>query len=84
MTREEFDDLTDRTVTRQWQSTGGATIRIGTAGEWWFAWHSRRGKAWVFQFERSMADLVDQWLARGTWNEILDACESPREMSPRG
>jgi hypothetical protein len=56
-------------VDRQWQSTGGAVVRIGTVGRGWFAWHSRRGPAFAFVHERAMADLADKWLARGDWRE---------------
>jgi len=57
-------------VQRQWHSEGGAVVTLGASGDRWFARHSRKGAAWVFAFERSACELVDQWLARGTWHEI--------------
>lgn len=67
----ERADLTrlDHVVEREFRFTGGAIVRFGTAGDRWFAWHSRKGQAWVFQFERAAAELADQWLARGNWAE---------------
>lgn len=69
----ERADLTaiEHVVEREFRFTGGAIVRFGTAGDRWFAWHSRKGQAWVFQFERSAAELADQWLARGRWVEHL-------------
>lgn len=72
-------DIDSVIIERQWQSTGGATVRVGSAGEKWFAWHSRRGRAWVCDFERSTAALADQWLARGQWTEVS---ESAATISP--
>jgi hypothetical protein len=69
MERIDLADLGQVTVDRQWQSTGGAVVRVGTVGKAWFAWHSRRG-AWVFVHERAACDLADKWLARGGWQEI--------------
>lgn len=69
MDRIELGAL-DHVVEREFRFTGGAVVRFGTAGDGWFAWHSRKGAAWVFQFERSAAELADQWLARGEWTEV--------------
>ncbi|WP_250029832.1 hypothetical protein [Paractinoplanes maris] len=77
----------DHTVDRRWENGHGATIEIGTAGEKWFAWHSRKGDAWVFIHERAQADLADQWLARGVWRETTDALvgqSARRDAEPQG
>jgi hypothetical protein len=78
MERVEFAGLAGVRVHRQFRSSGGAVVRIGQVGDQWFAWHSRRGKAWVFVYERSMADLADKWLARGgPWTELREPANSP-------
>jgi hypothetical protein len=69
MERIELGTL-DHVVERQWRSSGGAVVKIGRVGERWFAWHSRKG-AWVFHFDRAMAEHADKWLCRGgTWTEL--------------
>jgi hypothetical protein len=51
-------------VERQWQSTDGAVVGVGTVGRQWFVCHSRCVPAWVFAQERAMADLADRgWSA---------------------
>lgn len=73
----------EHTVTGTWRSSGGFEIRVGTAGNKWFAWHSRKGDAWVFAFERAMCDLADNWLARGMWREVSPASGTACNPPPR-
>jgi hypothetical protein len=66
----------EHVVEREFRFNGGAVVRFGTTKGGWFAWHSRKGPAWVFTHERSACDLADQWLARGSWAEQIPVSRS--------
>lgn len=78
MERVELAGLAGVRVHRQFRSSGGAVVRVGQAGDEWFAWHSRKGPAWIFVHERAMADLADRWLCRGgAWEEVPEPAAEP-------